>query len=372
MKLRVATFNANNLFSRAKVFQLPGFSKQASKILDDIHELSTLLETDSYKGATGARIKKLLERYEFHKKPAEERWFDVNQVRNKLFSIPKDKSGVNIVAAGRKSWVGWVELTREVPHEASIQNTGKVIQALKAHVICMVEIENRTALTRFDQEILDGLKAGFGHTMLIDGNDARGIDVGLLSQFPIRSIRSHVDDTFTAKHGKKEKVFSRDCAEYEVALPDGRSLWVLCNHFKSKGYGSQAANDEKRRQQARRVRDIVNRFDLTKDFVVVAGDLNDTPESMPLQDLFQTPHLHDVLDNLPAGEPRWTYGGGKDQIDYLLVSDPLGQRLSKVGIERHGLFSKNNFGGKFPHFPEVIGTTTQASDHAAVWADFDV
>src|SRR3990172_3060384 len=287
MKLRIATFNANNLFSRAKVFQLPGFSKKAGQILDDIHELSALLEQDSYKGATAARIKKLLEQYEFHKKPPQERWFDINQVRNKLFSISQEKKSVNIQAAGRKSWVGWVELTREVPDEASIQNTGRVIQALKADVICMVEVENRTALTRWDEEILGGVKAGVGHVMLIDGNDARGIDVGLLSRFPIRTIRSHVDDTFKAKHGQVEKVFSRDCPEYEVALPNGRSVWVLCNHFKSKGYGSQAANDAKRRRQARRARDIVNRFDLTQDFVVVAGDFNDTPASEPLSELLE-------------------------------------------------------------------------------------
>lgn len=45
-------------------------------------------------------------------------------------------------------------------------------------------------------------------------------------------MRSHVDDRVDG-----ELVFSRDCPEYHVALPDGRRLVVLANHFKSKGYG---------------------------------------------------------------------------------------------------------------------------------------
>jgi hypothetical protein len=36
----------------------------------------------------------------------------------------------------------------------------------------------------------------YDHTMLINGNDERGIDVGIISRkgFEIRSMTSHVDD----------------------------------------------------------------------------------------------------------------------------------------------------------------------------------
>ena len=30
--------------------------------------------------------------------------------------------------------------------------------------------------------------------MVIDGNDERGIDVGLVTRFPVGTMRSHVDD----------------------------------------------------------------------------------------------------------------------------------------------------------------------------------
>ena len=81
--------------------------------------------------------------------------------------------------------------------------------------------------------------------MLIDGNDnARGIDVALVSRFPIRTMRSHVDDS---ENG--QLIFSRDCLELEVLHPSG-PIWLLIKHFKSKGYGSPAKNNQKRRMQA--------------------------------------------------------------------------------------------------------------------------
>ena len=56
MRLRIATFNANNLFERSKVFQLAGMSTEAAKVLADIAKLEQLLAEASYAGATGLAI----------------------------------------------------------------------------------------------------------------------------------------------------------------------------------------------------------------------------------------------------------------------------------------------------------------------------
>ena len=117
---------------------------------------------------------------------------------------------------------------------------------------------------------------------------------------------------------------------------------------------------------------ILTRFDLTTELVVVAGDLNDTPDRPPLAGLLATTNLFDVLGSNLLSGPRFTYQDGHDQIDYLLVSKALHDKLKKVQIERRGIFSQTNFGGQFPHFPEVTGKVDQASDHASVWAEFDV
>lgn len=91
-----------------------------------------------------------------------------------------------------------------------------------------------------------------------------------------------------------------------------------------------------------------------------------------MKPLLTTPDLFDVLKSPLLSGPSWAYHDGRQQIDYLLVSQPLFSRLQAVGVERRGLFHISNFGGKFPHFPQVTDEITQASDHSAVWAEFDV
>lgn len=377
MRLRIATFNANNLFRRPKVFQLEGESKDAAKVLEDVQKLETLLAKPNYSGTTGTSIIGLLKKYEFNdsKLFPEKRWFQINEVRGRLFRIKKSGTGdcakpeIELVAKGRSSWLGWIELTRENVNAVSTDNTARVIQAINADVLCLVEVEDRHTLDRFSRLTLSKFQAAFDHNLLIDGNDPRGIDIGLLSRFPIRSVRSHIADVTEAR---RVPIFSRDCPEFEIGLPDGRSLWLLGNHFKSQGYGAQVANDAKRLSQAKRVRELLTRFDLTRDLVAVAGDLNGTPTSAPLKPLLTTPGLFDVLKSPLHRRPSWTYHDGRQQIDYLLVSQPLFDRLTAVGIERRGLFHKTGFKGKFPHFSEVTSEVTQASDHAAVWAEFEV
>jgi exonuclease III len=71
-----------------------------------------------------------------------------------------------------------------------------------------------------------------------------------------------------------------------------------------------------------------------------------------------------VLKNVT---PNWTYHTGNNQIDYLLVFQPIADNLKTVDIERRGIFKTGNV-----TFPEVTNKVTQASDHAAVFAEFEV
>ena len=94
----------------------------------------------------------------------------------------------------------------------------------------------------------------YGHVMLIDGNDERGIDVAIMTRagFDIVSICSNVDRTDSVG-----TVFSRDCPQFEIRTPGGALVHVLVNHFKSQSGGGGA----KRLRQAAAVRAIAD--DLT-------------------------------------------------------------------------------------------------------------
>lgn len=361
-KIRIGTFNVNNLFERPKVMELEGFSATGKAVLKDVADLEALLENTSYAGDVGDKIVVILNRY-FHDMPTNP-WFTINEIREKLFSIKQDGSGVALKARGRGDWLGWVELTKQSTNEISIQNTARVIKAINADILCIVEVDDRIALKRFNEFLLRKENIEYPHAMVIDGNDERGIDVGILSRFPIASIKSHIDDTYNSTNGQTYKIFSRDCPEYTIDIGDGKFIHYLCNHLKSKGYGTPASNNAKRKRQANRIVEILKSYDLTQDLVVVAGDLNDTPNSLPLKNLMAVPNLTDVLKTV---NPNWTYHTGSDQIDYLLVSKPIADNLKAVGIERQGIFRTNNVS-----FPQVTNKVTQASDHAAVIVEFEV
>ena len=204
------------------------------------------------------------------------------------------------------------------------------------------------------------------------GNDPRGIDVAVLSKLPIQNIRTNIHQR--VKNSSKN-LFSRDCLEVEFKLPDGKSLWVLQNHLLSK---LRKKNDARRKVQAAGVRQILrDRYDLGKDLVIVAGDLNDDIDNDPLSPLASLPKLQNALDvlSIPKDE-QWTYYYGreksKDRIDFVLVSEALAPLLKAGGVDRRGIAGIDKLtSGQTKPMSGITNWRNAASDHAAVWIEFD-
>jgi endonuclease/exonuclease/phosphatase family metal-dependent hydrolase len=166
--------------------------------------------------------------------------------------------------------------------------------------------------------------------------------------------------------GHHVPTFSRDCLEALISLPDGTPLQLLVNHFKSKAYSPRAdpQGNERRRGQVQRVAELVAEHDLTREYIIISGDFNDTVESPSLAPLLEMEQLYNVNLLLDPSD-RWTYRTGNDQIDYILVSNALKEKLQNVTIERRGIYSD-----KLNHYDTVTSRKTEASDHAAVVAEF--
>ena len=235
-------------------------------------------------------------------------------------------------------------------------------------MLCVNEVENRPVLDNFNADRLDRL---YPYNILIDcKTDSRGIDVGIYSKHPIGTVRTNI----FATDSKGKAIFSRDCLEVEI-LTDQGPIHLLANHLKSK----YRDGDDKRKAQAQEVRRILKkRYDLTTQRVAVLGDLNDTPDSDPLSPLIGMSGLTDVLESsvgLPANR-RWTYRYKNEfnQIDYILVSEPLAVAVTGAGVERRGMPPETLDGSNASvrPFEGITSWRNAGSDHAAVFADFNL
>jgi endonuclease/exonuclease/phosphatase family metal-dependent hydrolase len=370
--MRLATFNVENMFDRAKALNGKDWA-EGKPALEAHKELNALFEKPSYSSADKKRILKLLSDNGLIKGD-DGPLLMLRKIRGQLIRRPR-VADAEIVATGRKSWIGWVELKTEPVNEVATMNTARVLLSVGADIQAVIEAEDRTTLRLFNQQVLTEVGGKpFAHVMLVDGNDERGIDVGLLTRakYPIVSMRSHVDDEDT-----KGQIFSRDCAEYEIGLAKGKRLWVLVNHFKSKGYGSQATSDAKRKRQAQRVREIYDAHLQAGDtLVAVVGDMNEIPANAPMDPLLrQGSTLKDISSHpkFDSGGRAGTHGncGPSAKLDYIMLSPDLYAKVKAAGVERRGIWGGVN-GTLWPHFAEVSNADEAASDHAALWVDLDM
>ena len=370
--MRIASFNLENMFRRAVAMNRANW-QEGKPILTAVAKLNDRLEKDVYTAADKTAILDLIDQLGLTKSD-ESQFVILRQNRGHLLKRPRS-GPPEVVADGRDDFIGWVDLKTEAVNEIATRMTAKVIQDVRADVLAVSEAEDRIALTRFDEQLLQQLNANYPGIMLIDGNDARGIDVGLMVRPPFRiaSIVSHVDD----RDSDGERIFSRDCPEYTLETAAGEHLLILVNHFKSKGSGTQSTSDARRKKQAQRVRKIYDqrRADGVKAIAVV-GDFNDTPDSDPLEPLLQNgSDLKDIVDHpkfTSDGRPgTFANGTASNKIDYLLLSPELFAKVTDGGIFRKGVWGGVN-GTLFPHYDEMTAAIHAASDHAAIWADISL
>jgi endonuclease/exonuclease/phosphatase family metal-dependent hydrolase len=270
---------------------------------------------------------------------------------------------------------GWtVDRTRFKPFSGeSRQLTAQAVKAIKADILGLQEIEGMDTLKRSVAQF--GVRQEYMYKVVIDGNDPRLIDVALLSRYPLAHIRTH---QFERTRGGRSFIFSRDCLEVGVQISEHTILPLFVNHFKSM-IGGRAQTMARRKVQAEAVvRILKERFgeDPGKAAWVVLGDLNDYLPSAGLEPLLGQPWLENVVERLPEPE-RWThyYDGKKEyrQLDYILLPKTLARtNLDAVPqIERGGLPRRaTQYTG--PRFPGVGQNEPKASDHCPVVIQIDI
>ncbi|MFN2439367.1 MAG: endonuclease/exonuclease/phosphatase family protein [Chitinophagaceae bacterium] len=363
--IRIATFNLENLFTRP-VAMNAATDEAGRKAIEDHAKANAIIAKPVYLQDDKDILLDLSRKYKWHiLNPPKNALVQLQKIRGQLFRKPHN-APLEVVANGREDWVGWFDLLKEDVKWQATFNTGRVIHAVNADILIAVEVENRPTLDRFNNQVL---KSDFGlsynHYMVIDGNDTRGIDLGILSRFPIAEIRSHVDDP-TSSGGR---IFSRDCPEYDIILPNGERIIIIPNHFKSKRNGNDQVSQNRRKLQADTAHNIALAALNRSSFVLMGGDMNDTPSSVALASLFKD-GFKDVMSHpdYPTDRPgTFNTGLANNKIDYLIMSPVLEDKLLTTGIERRGSYHPNTW----EPFDSVTKKSEEASDHHLVWADFD-
>lgn len=264
------------------------------------------------------------------------------------------------------------------------QMTGLAIAETKADILCLQEVDNLGVLQAFIANYVQRISdVRYDHFRLIEGNDQRGIDVAFACRRDLVagphavSIRSHREETYrslglhdsalTALGIRPDApIFKRDCLEVSLDIA-GKALTLFICHFKSMGNGHDNGRDATapvRRAEARAVREIIlRRFgpQWREANWIIAGDLNDYFETIgpggtirPTQPSGLDVLVDDFAVNPVAGlapherwthfHRRWSQTRGElieehVQLDYLLLSPALAAASGpqpRVDIVRRG------------------------------------
>lgn len=227
--------------------------------------------------------------------------------------------------------------TRPAKNEASRKKVRESIRAARPDVLALQEVGGEAALREL-QSALAAEGLDLPHAEIVPGYDP-GIQVAVLSRFPIVARRSHPKESFLLQ-GKRFRV-SRGFGEVDIQVNDNYTFTLFTAHLKSQRASEVADEAELRLEEAKLLRALVeSRLAENPDRnLLVAGDLNDHKSAPPLKELIGRRGAARLLDTRPAerggtGEIRgrngdkrsvtWTHFYAAEdlysRIDYLLVS----------------------------------------------------
>ncbi|MNK87979.1 Endonuclease/Exonuclease/phosphatase family protein [compost metagenome] len=209
--------------------------------------------------------------------------------------------------------------------DESKQHLAESIRALNADVLGLVEVESRATLRHFRDDYLKDM--GYQYIALQEGNDMRGIDVAVLSRFPITHLKSHRNAVFGVPGAPAPGKLSRDLLQAKIAVGKGYSFTLFVTHLKARP--GEPASDAKRKAEAQFIRRTLRDFESehpNANYALV-GDFNDRPTSETLKVFLEgrdrDPVLFDALSELGTGAYSYHPIKYRGRIDYILLSEGI-------------------------------------------------
>jgi predicted extracellular nuclease len=240
-----------------------------------------------------------------------------------------------------------------------LQRLSQVFRVLDADVVSVNEVENEEILVQLRDAIAGNGGPRYGYVAVANSRDPRGIDVALLSKYPIVLEQGHPINVRHECQGRDGPVVldgswpeARPILQVDLNLEGDAApeLTLLANHWKAKGRDSFPCTDEEhRRRSARQVVDIVGRLAAANPErgIVVLGDFNTWEFEAPLADVMDArleragvtaaDALYNAWGEAPGVEPgrensnvwntvansSYNFDGDWTRLDHIVVNGAL-------------------------------------------------
>lgn len=229
------------------------------------------------------------------------------------------------------------------------------IRALNADVLCLQEVENRDVLESFTRTML--MDMSYREVISFESNDARGIECGVLSRFPVGPVTSHRFRDFDDGAGGKAR-FRRDLLQVRIEPPGCGSFDVFVVHLKSKR-GDATSSNKDRMAEAHAIQTVLGGILKANSAArfLICGDFNDTWNSPTIKTLIGDGpgKLVDFLADLPPNAKSYNQPPHAEMIDFIFCSSALARTY-------------------VPKSYRIVegSIATTGSDHNPVFAEFDL
>ncbi|CAG2532831.1 Exonuclease III [Maribacter dokdonensis] len=369
--MKIASINIQNIFHRDKDLIQSGLNKC---VTDWVSELDALMRGDSKTERDTERIRELSFLLGFER--TEPHAYGILRKRNGGLYLKECNFSQEGRASEESQWRGWIPLRTLPILNASVRNKARMIAEADPDILIVQEVEDKAALDLFNNTYLSefGIRP-FERTLVLEGNDARGLGMGIMSKngYRLDTVKSHT----TEKDRSGRPLFETDCQEYFFMTPEVRSLRVISVQF--------SKDDESlRKRQAEAVADIYEaKIADGEENVIICGTLNDASYSDSLSPLIRHTDLKDSSKhpnfNVATDHGRdasyfrmgaYQKGVNIRQKDYLLLSPVLFKGLTETGLNRKAMWPERL--AKWSLYPSVQKREQAASRHPLLWSDIQI
>ncbi len=375
--MKIATFNIQNIFHRDRSYLVNPYDKCNNEWLIEIDGLmGKPIKTNGDKD----RLRELTF------------FIGIDNSLQLPYAVLRRKAGFlflkgmnyskELQAGELTDWNGWIALQNYPLDPRAVENKARVIAEVNPDILILQEIEDRASLTEFNEVFLPKFNCKpFHYTFVVQGNDKRGQEIGLLtrSDIEILSVRSHSYDYKITK----EPIFNKDLLEYEIRSVKGNIIYVLATHLQEQTEDKEIS-DNIREGQTKRIAEVYKQlYAQGKKYIAIVGTLNAVSYCYSLSPLLIKTNLKDItkhqsfqvdvdkgVDAEYHSLGAYRMGVNIKQKDYLLLSPELFNKVQSSGLNRKGIWPEKQ--PIWSYFPSINQKNQAASEHPVIWGNFEI